>query len=55
MRGEKIFCSYCGKEQTEIEYVVGQCNDCDPFVDEWELIIMFGEPEYSDDCDMIRG
>ena len=26
-----IFCDYCGKEQTKLEYIAAQCNNCDPF------------------------
>lgn len=43
----KKFCSSCGKEQTEVEYMVGQCNNCDPFEDEETLIELFGEPEWN--------
>ena len=42
------YCAFCGKEQTEIEYIVGQCNDCDPFCEEFELEEVFGEPGYID-------
>lgn len=42
----KKYCDYCGKEQTEIEFMVGQCNECDPFEDEEKLILLYGEPEY---------
>jgi len=45
-RNGKKYCAYCGKEQTELEIVTGQCNECDPFVDEMELGLAFGDPEY---------
>ena len=40
------YCESCGKEQTEIEYLVGQCNECDPFEDEDALEEVYGEPSY---------
>lgn len=44
-----IFCDYCGKEQTELEYIVGQCNNCDPFEDEDKLEQAFGEPMWNNE------
>ena len=43
---EKQYCENCGKLQTEVEYLVGQCNDCDPFEDPERLEELFGETEY---------
>ena len=48
MRWNWGYCNHCGKEQTEAEYLVGQCNDCDPFMRADELIEIYGEPEYKD-------
>lgn len=45
---EKHYCENCGKLQTEVEYLVGQCNDCDPFEDPELLEELFGEAEYLD-------
>lgn len=46
---KKIYCEFCGKLQTEAEFLVGQCNDCDPFVEPEELEEVYGEAEYKDD------
>jgi predicted ATP-dependent serine protease len=43
---KKHYCENCGKLQTEAEYLVGQCNDCDPFEDPDLLEELFGEAEY---------
>lgn len=45
---KKHYCENCGKLQTEAEYLVGQCNDCDPFEDPELLEELFGEAEYID-------
>ena len=46
---EKHYCENCGKLQTEVEYLVGQCNDCDPFEDPELLEELFSEVEYIDE------
>ena len=46
---EKYYCEYCGKLYNEAEYLVGQCNDCDPFEDPDLMFELFGEPEYIDE------
>ena len=46
---EKYYCEKCGKLLTEVEYLVGQCNDCDPFEDPELLEELFGEAEYIDE------
>lgn len=38
----EIICKGCGKVYNEIEYIVGQCNDCDPFEDEDLMEELFG-------------
>ena len=43
---ERIVCRSCGKVYNVIEEMVGQCNDCDPFCDEEQMLEFFGEPEY---------
>ena len=40
------FCLMCGKEQTEIELMVGQCNECDPFEEAERLEEIYGQPKY---------
>ena len=40
------YCENCGKLQTDIEILNNQCNDCDPFMDAFELELLYGEPEY---------
>jgi hypothetical protein len=42
------YCKSCGKLQTEIEWLVGQCNDCDPFEDPDALEGIYGEPQYKE-------
>jgi hypothetical protein len=46
MSKRKQFCPDCGKELNEAEWLVGQCNACDPFEDEDLMEEYFGEPEY---------
>jgi hypothetical protein len=46
---EKRYCENCGKLYNEVEYLVGQCNDCDPFEDPELLEELFGEAEYIDE------
>ena len=46
---EKKYCEGCGKIYNEGEYLVGQCNDCDPFEDPDLMIELFGEPKYIED------
>lgn len=41
-------CKSCGKIYNEVEEMVGQCNDCDPFCEEEEMLGVFGEPEYAE-------
>ena len=43
---KKQYCESCGKLYNEAEYLVGQCNDCDPFEDPELLEELFGEAEY---------
>ena len=43
---KKQYCESCGKLYNEAEYLVGQCNDCDPFEDPELLEELFGEVEY---------
>lgn len=43
---KKQYCENCGKLYNEAEYLVGQCNDCDPFEDPELLEELFGEAEY---------
>lgn len=45
---KKHYCKNCGKLQTMAEYLVGQCNDCDPFEAPELLEELFGESEYED-------
>lgn len=45
---ERTICQNCGKIYNLVEEMVGQCNDCDPFCDEEEMLEVFGEPEYVD-------
>ena len=42
----KTYCASCGKKQTDLEVMCGQCNDCDPFEDADMLEELFGESEY---------
>lgn len=44
-----IFCDYCGKEQTDVELMVGQCNNCDPFEDADQLEMIYGEPAWAEE------
>ena len=48
---KRTICRNCGKIYNEVEEMVGQCNDCDPFCDEEEMLEVFGEPEYVEDVD----
>jgi hypothetical protein len=45
---KKTTCPNCGKVYSPVEEMVGQCNNCDPFADEDEMLEVFGEPEYLD-------
>ena len=45
---KKQYCESCGKLYNEAEYLVGQCNDCDPFEDSELMEELFGESEYID-------
>lgn len=42
------YCGFCGKEQTEVEILCGQCNECDPFEDAEMLDELYGEAGYID-------
>lgn len=46
---KKQYCKNCGKLYNEAEYLVGQCNDCDPFEDPDLMFELFGEAEYIDE------
>lgn len=46
---KRTVCESCGRIYNEIEEMVGQCNECDPFEDEDMMYEMFGEPEYVDE------
>ena len=45
----KQYCKSCGKIYNEAEYLVGQCNDCDPFEDPDLMFELFGESNYLDE------
>ena len=45
---KRTICRSCGKVYHFIEEMAGQCNDCDPFFDEEEMLEVFGEPEYAE-------
>lgn len=47
----KEYCKNCGKIYNEAEYLMGQCNECDPFEDDELMYAYFGEPEYMEDFD----
>lgn len=49
MLTRESFCKMCGKEQTLVEEMVGQCNNCDPFEEADKLEELYGIPKWQED------